>query len=109
MTGIKFLNFIADIFGVGSREKKRTHSKNMPTPFELTDSLSMPVASYSHGMKQKACRHFGFDTRTQKAQTDGRDPLWDVLDPKSPPPAYAGICRRVCDNGECDFLFHPRS
>ena len=52
MTGIKFLNFIADIFGVGSRERNERIAKYADA-FELTDSLSMPVASYSHGMKQK--------------------------------------------------------
>ena len=52
MSGIKYLNFIADIFGV-SAEDRAVRIKNYADTFELTDSLAEPVAAYSHGMKQK--------------------------------------------------------
>ena len=52
MTGIQYLNFIADIFGVSATDRRmriRTYSE----VFELTDDLAQPIAAYSHGMKQK--------------------------------------------------------
>lgn len=52
MSGIKYLNFIADIFGVGAKERKERIEK-YAADFELTADLAQPIASYSHGMKQK--------------------------------------------------------
>lgn len=52
MTGIQFLNFVADIFGVGAAQRKKRIHKYADA-FELTGSLAQPVSSYSHGMKQK--------------------------------------------------------
>ena len=52
MSGIKYLNFIADIFGVGAEERAERIRKYADT-FELTESLAEPIAAYSHGMKQK--------------------------------------------------------
>lgn len=52
MTGIQYLNFIADIFGVSStvREEK---IKKYAELFEITGNLGDLISSYSHGMKQK--------------------------------------------------------
>ncbi len=52
MTGIKYLNFIADIFGVGEKERRERIEKYADI-FELTADLAQPVGAYSHGMKQK--------------------------------------------------------
>ena len=52
MTGIQYLNFIADIFGIDETERKERIEKYAQL-FELTDDLTAAVASYSHGMKQK--------------------------------------------------------
>ena len=52
MTGIKYLNFIADIFGVGAAERQE-RIKKYADLFELTKDLAEPVSAYSHGMKQK--------------------------------------------------------
>ena len=52
MTGIKYLNFIADIFGV-SADDRRSRIRDYAGRFELTDDLAQPIAAYSHGMKQK--------------------------------------------------------
>ncbi len=52
MTGIKFLNFIADIFGV-PEEKRQERIHKYADLFEMTENLAQPIASYSHGMKQK--------------------------------------------------------
>ena len=52
MTGIQYLNFIADIYEVSSELRKERITK-LAEVFELTDSLSQPLTTYSHGMKQK--------------------------------------------------------
>ena len=52
MTGIKYLNFIADIFGVGANERQ-ARIRKYADAFELTAALVQPIAAYSHGMKQK--------------------------------------------------------
>ena len=52
MTGIKYLNFIADIFGVGANERQ-ARIRKYADAFELTADLVQPIAAYSHGMKQK--------------------------------------------------------
>lgn len=52
MTGIQFLNFVADIFGIPpTLRKERIHT--YAEAFELTENLSEPISAYSHGMKQK--------------------------------------------------------
>lgn len=52
MTGIGYLNFIADIFGVEADVREQRIHKYTDM-FEITDVLAEPIASYSHGMKQK--------------------------------------------------------
>jgi len=52
MTGMQFLNFIADIFGVPAEERKARIAKYAEV-FALTADLQQSVSSYSHGMKQK--------------------------------------------------------
>ena len=51
MSGIKYLSFIADIYGMGNEREERI--KNLSTRLGLADALSSPISSYSHGMKQK--------------------------------------------------------
>ena len=52
MTGIQYLNFVADIFAVpaGVREER---IRTLADTFELTGDLNQAITSYSHGMKQK--------------------------------------------------------
>jgi len=52
MTGIKYLNFIADVFKLDVNERK-DKIKEYADMFELTSDLGSPIGSYSHGMKQK--------------------------------------------------------
>ncbi|HAN43365.1 MAG TPA: ABC transporter ATP-binding protein [Sphaerochaeta sp.] len=52
MSGIKYLNFIADIFGVSAADRTERIRKYADI-FELTDDLAQPINEYSHGMKQK--------------------------------------------------------
>ena len=52
LSGIKYLNFVADIYGVGKKERSERIAKYADA-FGLTEDLAQPVSAYSHGMKQK--------------------------------------------------------
>ena len=52
MTGIKYLNFVADVYGVPSDVRSERISRYAGI-FGLTDDLGQAIAAYSHGMKQK--------------------------------------------------------
>ena len=52
MTGMKYLHFVADIFGVSASDRMRRIQENADR-FELSGDLEKPIAAYSHGMKQK--------------------------------------------------------
>lgn len=52
MSGIQFLNFVADIFAVSAKDRKERIHKYADA-FELTAELGQPISAYSHGMKQK--------------------------------------------------------
>jgi ABC-2 type transport system ATP-binding protein len=52
LSGIKYLNFIADIYGVPA-DVRQVRIREYADMLELTDDLAQPVSAYSHGMKQK--------------------------------------------------------
>jgi len=52
LTGIQYLNFIADVFNIGDEERQQSIRKYADL-FEITDALGDLISSYSHGMKQK--------------------------------------------------------
>ena len=52
MSGIQYLNFIADIFGVEAKLRAERIQK-YGDQFALTQDLAQPIGAYSHGMKQK--------------------------------------------------------
>ena len=52
MSGIKYLNFISDIFAIPSAERQE-RIRRYADMFELTNDLAQPISAYSHGMKQK--------------------------------------------------------
>ncbi len=52
LSGIKYLNFVADIYGVSSADRAARIEKYAEL-FSLTDDLAQPISAYSHGMKQK--------------------------------------------------------
>ena len=52
LTGIQYLEFIADVFGVSQNKRKELIEK-YAVMFEIQDVLQNPIQSYSHGMKQK--------------------------------------------------------
>lgn len=99
MTGIKYLNFIADIFGIGSKERlERIHK--YADMFELTASLAEPVAAYSHGMKQKLAV---ISAWIHEPKLIIMDEPFVGLDPKAAH-LLKGMMREVCDNGGAIFF-----
>ena len=52
MSGIKYLNFIGDVFAIPAAERQEKIRKYADL-LELTQDLGQPISAYSHGMKQK--------------------------------------------------------
>ena len=52
LSGIKYLNFVADVYGV-SKEERNEKIHKYSDMLSLTQDLAQPISSYSHGMKQK--------------------------------------------------------
>lgn len=52
LSGIKYLNFIADVYGISSDDRE-ARIKKYADLFGLTSDLAQPISAYSHGMKQK--------------------------------------------------------
>lgn len=99
MSGIKFLNFIADIFGVSPQERKdRIH--DYAERFELTADLAQPIAAYSHGMKQKLAIISAW-IHTPKLIL--MDEPFVGLDPKAAH-LLKEMMREVCDQGGAIFF-----
>ena len=99
MTGIKYLNFIADVFGVDAqtrRERIRTYADT----FELTGDLAQPIAAYSHGMKQKLAIIAAW---LHDPRLIVMDEPFVGLDPKAAH-TLKGMMRQVCNNGGAIFF-----
>ena len=52
LTGIQYLNFIADVFDVDAKTRQE-RIQEYADKLEITSALGDPISSYSHGMKQK--------------------------------------------------------
>ena len=99
MTGVQYLNFIADIFGVGKSERAERIEKYAGL-FELTGDLAQPVASYSHGMKQKLAI---ISAWLHSPKLIIMDEPFVGLDPKASH-LLKGMMREVCDQGGAIFF-----
>lgn len=99
MTGIKYLNFIADIFGV-EESVRRERIRKYAEMFEITDDLAQPIASFSHGMKQKLAIIAAWIHNPKLIIMD--EPFVG-LDPKAAH-LLKGMMRDVCDNGGAIFF-----
>ena len=99
MTGIKYLNFIADIFGVGAADRKR-RIEDLSRCFELTKDLEQPIAAYSHGMKQKLAI---ISAWLHDPRLIIMDEPFVGLDPKASH-LLKGMMREVCDRGGAIFF-----
>ena len=99
MTGIKYLNFIADVFGV-SAEDRQTCIRKYADLFELTADLAQPIAAYSHGMKQKLAIIAAW---LHQPKLIIMDEPFVGLDPKASH-LLKGMMRDVCDAGGAIFF-----
>ena len=99
MTGIKYLNFVADIFGVGARQR-RERIRKYADAFELTEDLAQPIAAYSHGMKQKLAIIAAW---LHQPKLIIMDEPFVGLDPKASH-LLKGMMREVCDQGGAIFF-----
>ena len=99
MTGIKYLNFIADIFGVGANERQ-ARIRKYADAFELTDDLAQPIAAYSHGMKQKLAI---ISAWVHEPKLVVMDEPFVGLDPKAAH-LMKGMMREICDKGGAIFF-----
>ena len=99
MTGIKYLHFIADVFGVDARTR-RERIRTYADTFELTGDLAQPIAAYSHGMKQKLAIIAAW---LHDPRLIVMDEPFVGLDPKAAH-TLKGMMRQVCDNGGAIFF-----
>ena len=99
MTGIKFLNFIADIFGV-PEEKRQERIRKYADLFEMTEKLAQPIASYSHGMKQKLAI---ISAWIHEPKLIIMDEPFVGLDPKAAH-ILKQMMREICDEGGAIFF-----
>lgn len=99
MTGIKYLDFIADVFGVGS-EERRERIEKYAALFELTNDLAQPISAYSHGMKQKLAI---ISAWLHEPKLVIMDEPFVGLDPKAAH-ILKGMMRELCDNGGAIFF-----
>lgn len=99
MTGIKYLNFIADIFGIPS-DVRLERIRKYADLFELTDDLAEPIAAYSHGMKQKLAI---ISAWLHAPKLVIMDEPFVGLDPKASH-ILKGMMRELCDQGGAIFF-----
>lgn len=99
MTGVKYLHFIADIFGVDEQTRQERIRKYADL-FEIISDLAQPIASYSHGMKQKLAIIAAWIHNPELIIMD--EPFVG-LDPKASH-ILKGMMREVCDEGGAIFF-----
>lgn len=99
MSGIAYLNFVADIFGVTVKQREE-RIKKYADLFELTSDLAQPVSAYSHGMKQKLALISAF---IHEPRLIVMDEPFVGLDPKASH-LLKGLMREHCDKGGAIFF-----
>lgn len=99
MTGIQYLNFIADVFGVDASTRSERINK-YAVMFEIKDNLAQPISSYSHGMKQKLAI---IAALVHEPQLIIMDEPFVGLDPKATH-LLKTIMRELCNEGRAIFF-----
>lgn len=99
MTGIQFLNFVADVFGVSSDDRDSRIQKYVDM-FEITGDLAQPISAYSHGMKQKLAI---ISALIHEPKLIIMDEPFVGLDPKASH-LLKETMREMCDRGAAIFF-----
>ena len=99
MSGIQYLNFIADIFGIPAAERW-ARIEPLADAFELTGDLGQPISAYSHGMKQKLAIIAAW---IHDPKLIIMDEPFVGLDPKAAH-LLKGMMRELCDVGGAIFF-----
>ena len=99
MTGIGFLNFVADIYGVDADTRTR-RIRSYADTFELTADLAQPISAYSHGMKQKLAV---ISALIHEPKLILMDEPFVGLDPIAAH-TLKGIMRDICNSGGAIFF-----
>lgn len=99
LTGIQYLNFIADIYAV-SKDQRESLIKKYGDIFEITANLGDIISSYSHGMKQKLALISAF---IHKPKLLILDEPFVGLDPKASH-SVKEIMKEICDEGGAIFF-----
>ncbi|MBR6086219.1 MAG: ABC transporter ATP-binding protein [Spirochaetales bacterium] len=99
MSGIKYLNFVADVYGI-SAEARQERIRKYADAFELTDDLAQPINAYSHGMKQKLAIIAAW---VHQPKLIIMDEPFVGLDPKASH-ILKEMMRELCDQGGAIFF-----
>ena len=99
LTGIQYLNFIADVFGVGAQDRQSRIEKYADA-FEITASLGDLISTYSHGMKQKLAI---ISALVHEPKLLILDEPFVGLDPKAAV-TVKEIMKQLCENGGAVFF-----
>ena len=99
LSGVKYLNFVADMYGVGKAEREERIARYADM-FELTGDLAQPVSAYSHGMKQKLAI---ISALIHEPRLIILDEPFVGLDPKASH-IVKGLMRGICDAGGAIFF-----
>lgn len=99
LTGVKYLNFVADIYGVPQKEREERIARYGDL-FELTKDFAQPISAYSHGMKQKLAI---ISALIHEPKLMILDEPFVGLDPKASH-ILKGLMRDLCDHGSAIFF-----
>ena len=99
MTGVQYLNFVGDVYKVEASVRQEKIRKYADL-FELTESLSMPIGAYSHGMKQKLAL---IAALMHEPKLMIMDEPFVGLDPKAAH-TVKQIMRELCNSGSAIFF-----